>query len=142
MYTFLQECINAFVLILGLAALALGVAILVRKRRFRKQAMETTGTIVSVEKASATGSWLPDSGFSGSGGYPMIRYTIHTGQQFTFRHHESLRCEPGDQLTLYYNPETPTEFVVKTRDKSYMPLLLILGGVAFLVVHFLKLLPI
>ncbi|MEV0592438.1 DUF3592 domain-containing protein [Nonomuraea cavernae] len=81
-----------------MANLACGVWLLRRSRRFRARGVRVPGVVTGLERSSD-----PDSNAC----YPIFRFTTRDGQEFeiTSRYGESKPPQPGDRVTVLYDPD-------------------------------------
>ena len=121
-----QELASVIVIVIGLAVTALGIWILIRKKR--KDAVcteEVTAELLHYETQEFGTSSTSDRRRNESGDttyyYPVFRY-IANGEEKAVQSssgRNSKRWKEGSQVPIRYNPEQPANLVI-VGDKNYL----------------------
>lgn len=102
-------------LLVGLFNLACGAWLLMRARRFRARAVRVPGVVTGLERSRD-----PDS----NARFPVFRFTTAEGEELevTSRHGESRPPQPGERVTVLYDPARERDARIDTggQDGSTM----------------------
>jgi hypothetical protein len=143
METFFREAFStrymmfAVFLLVGAVELIVLYFIYRYRKRIKDNGHETTGTVVKLVKGTG--------GKTGTRYHPVFQYRTHMNETITQK--SKMASNPpfykeGAEVTIFYNPQKPQQFVIRD-DKRFRLLYLIMGGVAgiFFLVGLIGLFP-
>lgn len=107
-------------LIISLLMILVGVYWLYRYYNAKKYWIETTGTLIGFEK-------------NNDSAVPIIRYYDQEYNEIAAKASSSHWGSENDIVTIYYNPDKKTSFVIKGGVELFAPYIFLVGGTVFLI---------
>jgi hypothetical protein len=118
-----------FFIPVGIATLYFAIRLRLRISKLRKSGLQTEGIIFDVVNG-AIPQILPK--------YPIIRFVTLTQEWITEKYRigawSVFPLKKGKKIIVFYNPENPRKFIVKSKFNTPMFVLLLLCGVLILAI--------
>lgn len=95
-----------------------------RRNRLIKKGYMVTGEIVELEK-------------SGDDIYPIVHFITITGETVIKKYNvgQGQKVKAGDKVTLSYNPNNPSEFMINSQVEKWVPLVILGISVIVMVIQ-------